>query len=82
MTQLPPEDPEPTDELPAPVPGPAERPLVDQPTEQVGMPAVHPEPTKPLGQAVPGRRSRTPYVVTALVVLILAVKVDAVIVWG
>jgi hypothetical protein len=78
----PPDDPEPTDELRLPVPGPADRPLVDQPTERVGMPAVQPDPTRPVGAVDPGRHRRTAYLVTALVLLVLAVGVVAVLVWG
>jgi hypothetical protein len=78
----PPDDPEPTRELRPPVPGPADPPMVDQATEQVAMPSVQPEPTRPLGPVHAPRRSRTPFVVTALVLLILAVGVVAVLVWG
>ena len=77
----PPDDPEPTDELRLPVPGPAEPPLVDLPTEQVGMPAVQPDPTKPV-VVPPGAHRRTAVLVTALVLLVLAVMVVAVLVWG
>jgi hypothetical protein len=78
----PPEDPEPTRELRPPVPGPADPPMVDQPTEQVAMPAVQPDPTTPLGPVRAGRPHRTAVVVTALVLLVLAVGVVAVLVWG
>jgi len=78
----PPEDPEPTHELPVPAPGPAEPPLVDLPTEKVGMPAVQPDPTTPLVPALSGRNRRTAILVTALVLLVLAVMAVAVLVWG
>jgi hypothetical protein len=78
----PPEDPEPTDELRLSVPGPAEPPLVDLPTEQVGMPAVQPEPTTPLAPVPNARHRRTAILVTALVLLVLAVMAVAVLVWG
>jgi len=92
-----PDDPERTREIKLPpVParpqpeqeqGPAPQ-LADQPTDQLAPP----EPRSPTGtygpweplqpRVVPRRRSRTPYVVTALVVLVLAVMVVAVLVWG
>jgi hypothetical protein len=78
----PPDDPEPTHELPVPAPGPAEPPLVDLPTEKVGMPAVQPDPTTPLAPAPSGGHRRTAVLVTALVLLVLAVMVVAVLVWG
>jgi hypothetical protein len=56
--------------------------MVDQPTEQVAMPAAPPDPTTPLGPVHAGGRSRTAVVVTALVLLVLAVGVVAVLVWG
>jgi hypothetical protein len=78
----PPEDPEPTHELPVPAPGPAEPPLVDLPTEKVGMPAVQPDPTTPLAPVANARHRRTAVLVTALVLLVLAVMAVAVLVWG
>jgi hypothetical protein len=78
----PPEDPEPTRELQPPVPGPADPPLADQPTEQVPMPAVQPVPTRPVRAVGAGRPNRTAVLVTALVLLVLGVGVVAVLVWG
>jgi hypothetical protein len=77
----PPEEPEPTDEMRQAPPGPAERPLVDLPTEQVGMPAVQPVPTTPLAPVVNARHRRTAILVTALVLLVLAVMAAAVLIW-
>ena len=62
--------------------------LADQPTDQLAPPEARSptgkygpwEPLQP--RVVPRRRSRTPYVVTALVVLVLTVMVVAVLVWG
>jgi len=78
----PPEDPEPTSELRLPPPGPTDPPLVDLPTERVGMPAAQPDPTAPLAAAPDRRNRRTAVLVTALVVLVLAVMAVAVLVWG
>ncbi|NYJ07168.1 hypothetical protein [Petropleomorpha daqingensis] len=78
----PPDEPEPTDEMRVPAPGPAEPPLVDLPTEQVGMPAVQAEPTTPLAPVPVARHRRTAVLVTALVLLVLAVMAVAVLVWG
>ena len=78
----PPEDPEPTSELRLPVPGPAEQPMVDLPTEKVGMPAVQPEPTAPVEAVQDGRNRRTALLVAALAVLVLAVMAVAFLVWG
>jgi uncharacterized protein HemX len=71
-----------------PVPGRSEPVAADQPTDQ--LPAPEPRaPTTQFGpwqplqpRVVPRRRSRTPYVVAALVLLVLAVGVVAVLVWG
>jgi hypothetical protein len=77
---------EPVPVEPAPV-EPAEV-LADQPTDQLPSPEArqpthHFGPWQPLQpRVVPGRRSRTPYVVGALVVLVLVVGVVAVLVWG
>jgi hypothetical protein len=86
-----PDDPERTREIKLPpVPAPPEptQSLADQPTDQLPSP----EPRRPTGRfgpwqplqprVLPRRRSRTPFLVTALVLLILAVGVVAVLVWG
>jgi hypothetical protein len=72
----------------APEPAVADGGPADQPTDQLSPP----EPRQPTGRfgpwqplyprVVPRRRSRTPYVVTALALLIVAVGVVAVLVWG
>jgi hypothetical protein len=72
---------------PADAPG---APLVDQPTEQLPPPQPREhtgrfgtwQPLHPRVVPRPRRRSRTPYVVTALVLLVLAVGVVAVVLWG
>jgi hypothetical protein len=64
--------------------------LVDQPTEQLPPPPPREhtgrfgtwQPLHPRVVPRPRRRSRTPYVVTALVLLVLAVGVVAVVLWG
>ena len=83
-----PDDPERTRELKLPpVPRPPEI-AADQPTDQLPPP----DPRQPTGRfgpwqplqprVVPRHRSRTPYVVAALVLLVLAVGVVAVLLWG
>jgi hypothetical protein len=82
----PPEDVEPTREITVP-PGPppaadaetapeadAVAPVADQPTARLASAEVWP--------GAPRRRSRTPYVLAVLVVLIVAVGVVAVLVYG
>jgi hypothetical protein len=86
-----PDDPERTREIklpPVPARPPQDENAADQPTDQLAPPEAR-QPTGRYGpwqplqpRVVPRRRSRTPYVVTALVVLILAVGVVAVLVWG
>ena len=94
----PPDDPERTRELRLPpVPGAPDRAepaggqadaAADQPTDELTPPGVR-EPTATYGawqplqpRVVPRRRSRTALVVTVLVVLVLALGVVAVLVWG
>jgi hypothetical protein len=86
-----PDDPERTREIklpPVPArPQPVENPI-DQPTDQLAPPEVRLPtgrfgPWQPLQpRVVPRRRSRTPYVVAALVLLVLLVGAVAVLVWG
>jgi|tagenome__1003787_1003787.scaffolds.fasta_scaffold20332503_3 hypothetical protein len=84
-----PQDPEPTRRITLP-PGPAPAPgLVDQPTDQLAGPAGAPHAGElpstdeiPPAAPRPGRRSRTPYVLAALVALIIATGVVAVLVYG
>jgi hypothetical protein len=71
-----------------PTANPTADPIADQPTDQMAPPEAR-QPTVGFGpwqplqpRVVPRRRSRTPYVVTALVLLILAAGVVAVLVWG
>jgi hypothetical protein len=85
------DDPERTREIklpPVPARPQPEQGLHDQPTDQMTPPEAR-QPTVGFGpwqplqpRVVPRRRSRMPYVVTALVLLILAAGVVAVLVWG
>ena len=82
-----PDDPERTREMKLPpVPGRPEP--FDQPTDQLPPPEAR-QPTGRFGpwqplqpRVVPRRRSRTPFVLAALVLLVLVVGVLAVVLWG
>jgi hypothetical protein len=81
-----PDEPERTRERRLPVPPPGE-PVTDQPTDQLRPPQA-PDPTRPMDPAeplpvvAPRRRGRTPYVIAALVLLVVAIGVAAVLVYG
>jgi hypothetical protein len=82
----PPDEPERTREMRLPpVPGPADEPLAARPTDQLRTPPEQADPTNPAGEwqpLLPQQRRWTPYALAALVLLVVAVGVVAVLVWG